>query len=70
MSWRPDDWENEWSASTVGNGAFEAGADLMLEALKARGERLEAKDTLRDTVNLMVSIYKPRACWLVCIPED
>ena len=77
--YRPKDWKNPhepdgWEVSSnqmidageIARGAYEAGADAMLEKLRGQGWRIE---TIRD-VEIPIPFPTQTKGWLVLIPDE
>lgn len=63
MSWRPEDWLPRVFSDAEEERVFEAGADAMLEVLKAEGKECDGISPLW---------YSPdgRPGWLISIPDE
>ena len=69
MNWRPKGWKNLWDKQpsdclATPSPVWEAGADAMLEALKAKGAYMTP-----EQMRLLAPDAKYGYGWLVFIPE-
>ena len=72
MSWRPKDWEaiKERLEITWSSGLFEAGADAVMEALKAEGHYVKGMESVAADDSVLKFIVPKEAGWWVFLPDE